>query len=537
MVTENYINGFFHFYNSFRRFNNNKIVCYVINTKEPEYEFKDVIFKRYNGSFDKETSINPDGVLKVTYLKSYFLDQVSKEYKDNVLWLDSSKLVMGDLSWVERYLKDYDCVTFGRPNKKSDKRYFAALIGFRSNSPELSRYVKLCEADKNNWFSDQRSLNGISNIYELDYDKYVSAENNKYDDSCLFVRNLPKDRKNKFEASEEYFVSILKKYISNYDGLYQRFKDMEKEKDKDRLNICFLMHHPKEDWCFLRSYDIATKYGKHNYSMLERLKDRKYIEKLNPDLVWSRGGIFLIKDLFKWNKGLKRKVVHTVTHGGENLWYKLDKCVSLSTGSKALLVQNNDALIRARYELKKKGFDVPVYLLPNGVDIEHFTPKPKPDEFVVGFVGRNNDKYSQDQKGIRLFKLVANVMGLTVKYATNEKDNKFSFNKMPEFYNSVSCIVLPSHSEGHSNAINEAQACGLPVISTKVGYHGEYGTNYKDIIFCGRSAYSLIKHISYLRDNPKERKRIGDNARKFAEGLDAREVIKQYEELFEELVS
>jgi len=62
-------------------------------------------------------------------------------------------------------------------------------------------------------------------------------------------------------------------------------------------------------------------------------------------------------------------------------------------------------------------------------------------------------------------------------------------------------------------------ACGVPVISTRVGWHSENCTDKKDIVFCNRSVPDIINKVEFLRDNPFRRAEIGIEARKTAERL------------------
>ena len=79
-------------------------------------------------------------------------------------------------------------------------------------------------------------------------------------------------------------------------------------------------------------------------------------------------------------------------------------------------------------------------------------------------------------------------------------------------------FVLPSYAEGNSNAILEAMACGLPIVSTRVGgtpmLVGPEGDAY--LINPGDRA-ALTAAIVRLDNDENERKRLGEAMRRRAE--------------------
>lgn len=96
--------------------------------------------------------------------------------------------------------------------------------------------------------------------------------------------------------------------------------------------------------------------------------------------------------------------------------------------------------------------------IPNGVDEKLFY---KP--FVAGFVG-----YTKEHKGFPLAKKACEELGIQLNVA-----NDIPYGKMPEFYKSIDCLIIPSESEGCNNPTLEALAMNIPVISTNVGIAGE----------------------------------------------------------------
>ena len=75
--------------------------------------------------------------------------------------------------------------------------------------------------------------------------------------------------------------------------------------------------------------------------------------------------------------------------------------------------------------------------------------------------------------------------------------------------------VMPSLTETNSLATMEAMACGVPVISTPVGFLKDYIRHgYNGYFFPRRDSYALSKRLSELLGNPQVRKAMSENARR-----------------------
>lgn len=139
-----------------------------------------------------------------------------------------------------------------------------------------------------------------------------------------------------------------------------------------------------------------------------------------------------------------------------------------------------------KQQLINLGFDPDMLtVVPNAVDYDTFRPlnkieckqklKINPDKFVVGFIGHFTHRKgpnriitaikSLNDDGIQLVcvggkgNLMPNEFTKTIGPVPNYQ--------LPEFYNAFDIFVLPTLYEGHCNAIEEAKACGIPIISSK----------------------------------------------------------------------
>jgi glycosyltransferase involved in cell wall biosynthesis len=84
-------------------------------------------------------------------------------------------------------------------------------------------------------------------------------------------------------------------------------------------------------------------------------------------------------------------------------------------------------------------------------------------------------------------------------------------NENPVFYALAEAFVLPSLYEEWGLVVNEAMACGLPVlVSSTVG-------SAEDLVVPGQNGFhfdpqspsELARHMSFLLEHPKERERMG----------------------------
>lgn len=145
-------------------------------------------------------------------------------------------------------------------------------------------------------------------------------------------------------------------------------------------------------------------------------------------------------------------------------------------------------------------------------------------------VGRNSEPahFQEIQERIVALRIEKNVRFL------GESENIFPFLKMSEVF------FLPSRSEGFSNALIEAMACGLPCVATRVGGNSEAMED-------GRSGYLVesenadesAERILMLLRNPVEAARMGDAGkeiveRKFTADVMMRKLTECYDSLLAE---
>lgn len=130
--------------------------------------------------------------------------------------------------------------------------------------------------------------------------------------------------------------------------------------------------------------------------------------------------------------------------------------------------------IRRRYRVRADA------VIPNGIDLSIFTPRPRAEaraqldlpagERLALFAGRLNAS-----KGEGFLAAACERAGYRLMIAGPTQDpgalylGALSANQLSVAYSAADCVVLPSLYEACSYVLLEALACGVPVLSTRVG--------------------------------------------------------------------
>ena len=181
------------------------------------------------------------------------------------------------------------------------------------------------------------------------------------------------------------------------------------------------------------------------------------------------------------------------------------------------IIATNNSL----YEVGRK-YNRNCHTIPNGLNLNKWLPRQIRNSsrqlIKAGFCGNVSAEANKEHKGFQLVQDAcngANVELLTALYGNRIMDNS---RMMVEFYHNIDVLIHPSISEGCSNAVMEALACGIPVITTRqCGYHGERLTEHMNVLFCERDAQSIVDRLEEIKTDVNLRLSIGNGAREFAE--------------------
>lgn len=92
-------------------------------------------------------------------------------------------------------------------------------------------------------------------------------------------------------------------------------------------------------------------------------------------------------------------------------------------------------------------------------------------------------------------------------------------NDLPIYLNAADIFVLPTLSEGCCNAIIEAMACGLPIVSSNKPFNWDILNLDNSILIDPKDSVQVADAITHLRDDAVDRSRLSLGALKTAESL------------------
>jgi glycosyltransferase involved in cell wall biosynthesis len=189
-------------------------------------------------------------------------------------------------------------------------------------------------------------------------------------------------------------------------------------------------------------------------------------------------------------------------------------------------------------------------VFPNAVNAELFHKRDKlecrkqlglsKDDFIVAFVGWFNER-----KGpLRVADAIRRV-GETksIFIGKGEQDPQcdgivfkgaLPHEQVPVYLGAADCFVLPTLHEGCCNAVVEAMACGLPIVSSNLPFNWDVLDETNSIMVNPNSIEEIASAIRTLRDDVNKRKLLAEDALKKAESLTitqrAKEILRFIEE-------
>lgn len=183
--------------------------------------------------------------------------------------------------------------------------------------------------------------------------------------------------------------------------------------------------------------------------------------------------------------------------------------------------------------------DVDCLVAPNAIDGDLYCKKDKvalrhqygynQDDFIVAFVGAFNNRKGP-QRVSKAIDKVGNVKSFFIG-APGEGEyiepscegilfkGKLPHEKIPDYLNMADVFVLPTLNEGCCNAIVEALACGLPVVSSNLPFNYDVLNEANSIMIDPNNVDEIVDAIRELKDNKDKRQQLSEGALRMGQEL------------------
>jgi glycosyltransferase involved in cell wall biosynthesis len=200
---------------------------------------------------------------------------------------------------------------------------------------------------------------------------------------------------------------------------------------------------------------------------------------------------------------------------------------------------------------KDMKLSVPIQIIYNGVDVNHFRPKTVKEtlqkEIRIFFSGNLTRR-----KGSQWLPEIANNLQKNIKiYYTQGLRGRGSlpplenlrpvgpvpYDNMQNCYRQMDILLMPTVREGFGLSVAEAMACGLPVVASDCSAIPELVENGKGGFLCPvGNPKAFAEKINLLADSAQLRKEMGEyNRMKIEKHFTIDRMIREYSRLFKEV--
>jgi glycosyltransferase involved in cell wall biosynthesis len=306
-----------------------------------------------------------------------------------------------------------------------------------------------------------------------------------------------------------------------------------RSREASRPVVLCIVNRP--DWAHDRKTQALERHLASEYRILRRYENEVSaddIEGADLVLLWFWLQFDHLGDLAPVLRGARERLVVGICSHYELDGPWRDPGVSFLAEVPAAVFANNRALVDTFEPLLGRR----VAYAPNGVDTLYFNPAPErtPGPTMrVGWAGSLLN-HGPGHRGVEevISPGVALVPGAELCLAAREQRWR-NQEEMRAFYQSLDVYVCASRSEGTPNPCFEAAACGLPVVTTRVGNMPELIVDGVNGLFIERDAQSLAGALHKLSGDPGLRARLGKAARRSIEAWDWRRRALTFAQLFD----
>jgi glycosyltransferase involved in cell wall biosynthesis len=135
---------------------------------------------------------------------------------------------------------------------------------------------------------------------------------------------------------------------------------------------------------------------------------------------------------------------------------------------------------------------------------------------VLGWAGSKTNHPGKRGIDDYILPAIEGLDGVRLRFAAREETWRTQ-DQMVEFYQELDAYICGSRTEGGPHPLLEAAACGVPLISTRVGIAPELIDNYANGILVDRTVADIRRAVILFRDNPEMRVHMGKEARRTIE--------------------
>src|SRR5690554_2582634 len=194
-----------------------------------------------------------------------------------------------------------------------------------------------------------------------------------------------------------------------------------------------------------------------------------------------------------------------------------------------------------------------IEVFPNAVNQEIFYSRNKEkmrekynlpkDKFIVAFTGHFIERKGPIRVLQAIEQINGNVGGVFIGSGKQEPfgskvlfKGRLSHHEVPEMLSAADVFVLPTLNEGSCNAVLEAMACGLPIISSDIDAIREQVNSDVSILVNPNDVNELKKAIEFLRNHTDKRMTMSENAQVLIQNFKSDTRAKKIKDFLQEKI-